>query len=61
LSLDELVFDPNNVKKHGLTYTTLSYTQTKENLFLLAPFQHEIFNVDPRVYIKMNRLKTIAT
>jgi hypothetical protein len=28
---------------------------------LLTPFQHENFNVDPRIHIEMNRLKTIAT
>ncbi len=28
---------------------------------MLAPFQHENFYVDPKVHIKMNRLKTIAT
>jgi hypothetical protein len=28
---------------------------------LLAIFQHEIFYVDPRVHVEMNRLKTIAT
>jgi len=61
LSLNELVFDPTNVKKHGLTYITLSRIQTKEKLILLAPFQHEIFYVDPRVHVEMNRLKTIAT
>ncbi len=61
LSLDELVFDFINVKKHGLTYTTLSRIRTKEKVFLLAPLQHEFFNVDPRIHVQMNRLKTIAT
>jgi hypothetical protein len=28
---------------------------------MLGPFQHENFYVDSKVYIKMNRLKTIAT
>ncbi len=55
LSLDELVFDPINVKKHGLTYTTLSRIQTKEKLFLLIPIQHEFFNVNPKIHIEMNR------
>ncbi len=50
-----------NIKKHGLTYITLSYIRTKEKLFLLAPFQHELFNVNLRVHIEMNILKTIAT
>jgi hypothetical protein len=61
LSLDELVFDFTIVKKHGLTYTTLSRIRTKEKLFLLTPLQHEIFNVNPRIHVEMNRLKTIAT
>jgi len=61
LSLNELVFDPTNVQKHGLTYITLSRIQTKEKLILLAPFQHEFFYVDLRVHVEMNRLKTIAT
>jgi len=61
LSLDELVFDPTNIKKHGLTYTTLSHIQTKENLFLLTFLQHEIFYANPKAHVKMNRLKTIAT
>jgi hypothetical protein len=45
----------------GLTYTTLSHIWTKEKLFLLVPLQHEIFYVDPKVHIEMNRLKTITT
>jgi hypothetical protein len=61
LLLHELVFDLTNVKKHGLTYITSSHIQTKEKLFLLAPLQYEIFYVDPRVHVEMNRLKTIAT
>jgi hypothetical protein len=52
LSLDELVFYFNDVKKHGLTYTTLSHIWTKEKLFLLVPFQHEIFYVDPWIQVK---------
>jgi hypothetical protein len=56
-----LGFDPTNIKKHGLTYITLSCIETKEKLFLLAPFQHEIFYVDPKVHVEINRLKTIAT
>ncbi len=56
-----MIFDPINIKKHGLTYTSLSCVLTKEKLFLLVPSQHENFNVDSRVHIEMNRLKTIAT
>jgi hypothetical protein len=61
LSSDELVFDPTNVKRHGLTYITLSCIRTKEKLFLLILVQHEIFYVDLRIHIEMNRLKTIIT
>jgi hypothetical protein len=55
-----LVFDPINVEKHGLTYTTLSYLQTNIYIYIV-PLQHEFFYVDPRIHVKMNRLKTIAT
>jgi hypothetical protein len=43
LSLDELVFDPIYIFLKRLTYITLSCIQTKEKLFLIVPFQHEIF------------------
>jgi len=59
--LNELVFDHDNVEKHGLTYITLSHIEQKKNYFLLIPLQHEFFYVDPRVHVKMNRLKTITT
>jgi len=42
---------PLMLKKHGLTYTTLSYIRTKEKLFLLVPIQHENFYVVPRIHI----------
>jgi hypothetical protein len=32
-----------------------------QQLFLLAPLQHEDFYVDSKVHIEMNRLKTITT
>ena len=60
LSLDELAFDPTNVTKHGLTYTTLLHICTKEKLYLLAPFQSENFLVDKRVQLDMIRLTTMA-
>jgi hypothetical protein len=59
LSLNELVFYPTNVKKHELTYTTLSHIQTKEKW--LTPLQHENFYVDSKVNVKMNKWKTIVT
>jgi hypothetical protein len=60
LSLDELVFDPTNIKKHGLTHITLSHIQTKEKIFLLTPFQHDNSYVDLRIHVEMNRLKKIV-
>jgi len=47
--------------EHGLAYITLSHIRTKEKLLLLIPLQHENLYVDPKIYIKMNRLKTIVT
>ncbi len=61
LSLNELVFDPTNVKTYGLTYIAFFRIQTKEKMYLLAPLQHENFYVDLRIHIEMNRLKIIAT
>jgi hypothetical protein len=60
LSLHELAFDLANVKRNWLTYITLSRIQTKKKLFLLIPFQHEIFYVNSRVHRKMNKLKIVA-
>jgi hypothetical protein len=60
LSLDELAFDPTNVRKHGLTYTALSRVRTKEKLYLLAPLQNENFHVDERVKLEMLRLTTTS-
>jgi hypothetical protein len=54
-------FDFTKIKKHGLTYITLSCIRTKEKLFLLALLQHEFFNVNPRLHVETHRLKTIAT
>jgi hypothetical protein len=61
LSLDELVFDPTNIKKHELTYITIFHIRTKEKLFLLTPLQHGDFYVDPKIHVEMNILKKIAT
>jgi hypothetical protein len=58
--LDELAFDHTNVKKHGLSYITLSYIQTKERLYLLIPLQHQNFHIDQCVVKEMNRLETFA-
>jgi hypothetical protein len=37
LTLDYLTFDPINVYKHGLTYTTFCRVKKKENYYLLQP------------------------
>jgi hypothetical protein len=37
LTLDYLTFDPINVYKHGLTYTTLFCVKKKEIFYLLQP------------------------
>jgi hypothetical protein len=50
-----------NILKHGLTYTILSYIKTKEKWSLFILLQHEIFYVDLRLHIEMNRLKKITT
>jgi hypothetical protein len=60
LSLDELAFDPTNVKMHGLTNTALSRIRTKEKLYLLAPLEDQFFCVDKCVQQEMVRLTTTA-
>jgi hypothetical protein len=60
LSQNELIFDPTNIKKWVNIYNII-HIQTKEKLFWSTPLRHEIFYVDLRVHVKMNRLKTIAT
>jgi hypothetical protein len=49
LSMDNLALDPHGVFQHGLTYTTLTRTQTKKNLHLFNPLQQKKFNVDVMV------------
>jgi hypothetical protein len=36
LLLDKLAFDPTNVRKHGLSYTALSYIQNKRKIILVT-------------------------
>ncbi len=57
MSLNELAFYFNDVKKHDLTYTTLSHIQTKGKSFLLSLLEHQILYMDPNVDIEMKRLK----
>jgi hypothetical protein len=59
--LINLVLDPTSVKKHCLKYIILFHIQTKENLYLLAPLQHQNFCVDSRIHIEIQKLKTIVT
>ena len=56
LSLDDVVFNPYGVNKHGLAYTTLSRIRTKEKLYLLSPLTTSNFQVDPTVLDEMKRL-----
>lgn len=65
--MNELVFDPRNVTKHGLTKHGLTYIAfyltslgEKKPIYLLNPLWNESFNVKFFVNIEMNRLKTIA-
>ncbi len=54
LTFDHLAFGLNGVYKHGLTYTTFSHIQNKENLYLLQPLQMNFFQIDPSVAIEMH-------
>jgi hypothetical protein len=58
LSLEELIFDLINVfKKLVNIYCMVIPHLNKRKLFLLTPLQHEIFYVNPSIYVEMNRLK----
>jgi hypothetical protein len=48
------------LKKHGLSYITLSCNWTKEQIYLLTPLQHQNFHIDQCVVEEMNKLKTFA-
>jgi len=58
--MDNLAFDLHGVFQHGLTYTTLTRIQTKENLYLFNPLQQKKFNVDVMVKEETNILETKA-
>jgi hypothetical protein len=58
LSLDDVVFYPSGVNKHGLAYTALSRIRTKEKLYLLTPLTTLNFQVDISVLDAMNKLTT---
>jgi hypothetical protein len=58
--MDNLAFDPHGVFQHGLTYTTLTRIQTKENLYLFNPLQQTKLNVDVMVKKETNRFETKA-
>jgi len=60
LTLDYLTFDPNNVHKHGLTYTKLFHVKKKEIFYVLQPLQMKNIQIDPSVAMEMCRLQTIA-
>lgn len=46
MTLDRLAFDPRQVTKHGLIYTTLSKIRSNEQLYLLFPLCSRNFHVD---------------
>jgi exonuclease III len=56
LSLDDVVFNPCGVTKHGLAYTALSRIRTKEKLYLLTPLTTSNFQVETSVLDKMKIL-----
>jgi hypothetical protein len=60
LTFDYLSFDPTNVYKHGLTYTTFYHVKKKEFLSLLQPLQMNFFQIDPSVAMETCQLQTIA-
>jgi hypothetical protein len=60
LSLDRLAFDPQNVTKHGLSYTALSRIRCKQQLYLLFPICSRNFQVDQSVADEMSRLRSDA-
>jgi hypothetical protein len=59
-TFDYLAFDPTNVCKHGLTYTTFSCVQKKDFFYLLQPLQMIFFQIDPSVVMEMCQLQTIT-
>jgi hypothetical protein len=58
LTLDYFAFDPTNVYKDGLTYTTFFCVKNFFNL--LQPLQMIFFQIDPSVAMETHRLQTIA-
>ena len=56
LSLDDLVFNPCGVNKHGLAYTALSHIRSKEKLYLSAPLEISNFQINSSVLEEMKRL-----
>ena len=60
MSLDDLVFNPCGVNKHGLAYTALSRIRSKEKLYLSTPLEISNFQIDSSVLEEMKRLTTIA-
>ncbi len=52
-TLDYLTFDPTNVYKHDLTYTTFFHIKKKENFYLLQPLGMNFFQINPSVAMEM--------
>jgi hypothetical protein len=53
LTFDFLTFDPTDVYKHGLTYTTFSHLKKKLFFYLFQPLQMIFFQIDPSVAMEM--------
>ena len=60
LSFNDLAFNPSDINKHRLAYTTLSYVRTKEKIYLLAPLTISNFHVDACIDDEMKRLNSNA-
>ncbi len=51
----------SNVKKHDLTYRTLSHIQKEKESFVLIILEHEKFHGDLNVHKEMTKIKAIMT
>jgi hypothetical protein len=60
LSLDELTFDPTNVKKTWIIIHYFFSHSNKRMIILVNSFQHQNFHIDQCVVEELNRLKKIA-
>lgn len=49
-------FDPMNVTKHDLTYTTLFKMHSKENIYLVSPLFNQNFQINLMVEKEMTQI-----